>query len=1354
MPVQPDQPSAAAHLRGSHENAQAKEAQYQFLFEQANASRCILDSKGTYLFIDEKLARMMGGKPTDFLGKSLHEIFPDAADFHLKRFNKILSEKLGATFEDAFPLPDGMHRYLSNLQPVIDAHGNATGIEIAAIDLTERLRMAERHLIQKVAIEQNPTTIVVTDAEARIQYVNPRFTEVTGYSAEEALGQNPSIVQSGLTPESSYRQMWDALSSGCTWVGELTNRRKNGEIYWEEAHISPVLDDSCKIAHYVAVKVEITKRKLAEQALVESEARFRNLFEKNGIAMFLLDPVSGQIVAANQAAAVYYGYSIERLVAMSIDQINTLPREQIVQEMNRTVSDECNHFEFRHRLASGEIRDVEVHCNATRQGGRSLIHSIIHDITDRKKSQQDLEQLNLGLEAKVAARTAELSLAKEAAEAASRAKSIFLSNMSHEIRTPLNSVIGMSYLALKTDPTPAQRDYLQKIHLSADHLLGVINEILDFAKIESGKLTIDASRFDFWSVRENINGIFSEKFAEKGIRLFLDFDPAIPESMIGDLLRLDQILVNLINNALKFTEQGEVTVRARLVSTVQQSCVIRFEVQDSGIGMSQEQMGKLFQGFQQADDSITRRYGGTGLGLVISKQLVERMDGEIGLTSEPGKGSLFWFTIPLVKSQQRAGEEGNASSLEAIKGAYILLVEDNEFNQQVASGILEEAGAVVSVANNGREALDILRHQRFDCVLMDMQMPEMGGLETTRHIRADTALADTLVIAMTANAATEDQAACLQAGMNDFITKPIAPALLLTKLAHAIRKFSPTSRFIASDAKDKTTPGRRATDQSESPPAAASDGQTEREATGDPDIIDLSVLAKNVSSKPADIRKFALKFLESARQGLTDIDTALSSQDLVTACAVGHRIKAPARTVGAVKFAELCLSLEQLKHDGTLTQAGEIVGQLRALLGLIDEGINRKFASGNEERPKVEAPESALRVMMVDDEPFHFDFITTTLRKMGIDNVSHAQDGAHGLAMFLAEEVKPDILICDLEMPNMDGVEFLRNVAAHGFNGGVILLSGADASVLKTVGQLTRAHGINLLGAFEKPVSGSALAAAIARLERAPKPASGGYRPTETLSVEELRTGLANNHLEAYFQPKISIADRKVIGAECLARWRHPQRGIIGPNIFIPVAEAHGLIDDLTLRMVQKCAEQQGKWLRSGHHFKLSVNVSMDNLNRLDLPEVFDRIVRDAGVEPKNMVLELTESRLMENHTVALDIIARLRLKGFGLSIDDFGTGFSTMESLHKLPFTELKVDRAFVHGATRDEKSYAILASSVRLGRTFNLDIVAEGVETQVEWDMVAQAGCDVVQGYFVAKPMSADDFIQWNASWSDTGK
>ena len=436
-------------------------------------------------------------------------------------------------------------------------------------------------------------------------------------------------------------------------------------------------------------------------------------------------------------------------------------------------------------------------------GGGVLWHGFLTDISRQRRDALELGRYRHHLEELVEARTAELAEAMKAAEAASLAKSAFLANMSHEIRTPMNAIIGLTYLVRSDTHEPEQQARLEKVANAAEHLLSVINNVLDFSKIEAGKLQLTRAEFTVTQMLDGIAGMLAHRAAEKALAVQIDVDPKLArQPLMGDAQRISEVLLNFAGNAVKFTEVGFVRLSATVEQESPTSMQLRFEVRDSGIGISAEAQARLFQDFEQADSSTTRRYGGTGLGLAICRRLAELMHGRVGVESAPGLGSAFWLTLTLDKSIAPPAiappaPRSNAARelLEQFRGTRVLLAEDNAVNQEVAVALLGSAGIVVDVANDGQQALTMAGEHDYALILMDVQMPVMDGLDATRAIRAQPFGHDVPILAMTANAFAEERQRCLDAGMNDHVAKPVVAEQLFATLHMWLSRNAETRRM-------------------------------------------------------------------------------------------------------------------------------------------------------------------------------------------------------------------------------------------------------------------------------------------------------------------------------------------------------------------------------------------------------------------------------------------------------------------------------------------------------------------------------------------------------------------------------
>ena len=647
----------------------------------------------------------------------------------------------------------------------------------------ERLAAEEEMLTLRAAVEQSANTIVITSTDGSIEYANHAFEKSTGYTPAEVLGKNPRILKSGEQDAEFYRNLWETITSGNIWRGEFRNRRKDGSLYWDSATISPVQNDRGDILHFIAVKEDITERKALQTSLANTADRLLLATKAGGVGIWEWDIVNNVLTWDDEMYRLY-GISRDRFSgAYEAWRTGLHPddRERGDSEIQMALRGEKDFdTEFRVLWPNGEIHNIRALAILQRNAAGEPVHMIgtNWDITDHIRAQD------------------ELKAALKRAEAAAIAKSEFLSVMSHELRTPLNGVLGFAEILADTPLDEEQQSYIQTINSSGTHLLGVINDILDFSGIESGKLTIKTAPFAVAGTIEASLLTIRKSALEKGIDLRCETAPGTPEIMIGDELRVRQILINLLGNAVKFTARGSVILRVA-TTTAEGRQFVDFSVEDTGIGISSETLGTLFQPFTRADSSITRRSEGTGLGLAISRRLAEAMGGSIIVASTPGTGSTFTLRLPLEDSLQRDGgtfphfwmEPGGEAPIPH-GDRPVLVVEDDRNCSALAGKILGILGYDAEFASDGAEAVAAFAPGKFSAILMDMAMPVMDGLEATEKIREAEKPSGLRVpiIALTANVMPGEREQCLASGMDDFLAKPFTTAALAAKLRSVVQE--------------------------------------------------------------------------------------------------------------------------------------------------------------------------------------------------------------------------------------------------------------------------------------------------------------------------------------------------------------------------------------------------------------------------------------------------------------------------------------------------------------------------------------------------------------------------------------
>ncbi len=657
-----------------------------------------------------------------------------------------------------------------------------------ADDLTAELRgrsETEHELntqlrLQGAALNSSENAIVIMNEDGVVEWVNPSFTRLTGYTFDEAVGHSRNeLLMSAEQDVATVEHLWKTIMSGQSWQGELRNRRKDGSLYYEEVTITPLCNEAGETEHFVAIKQDISGRKKAEESLLKSEIRLRTLYESTSDAVMLLDEHG--FFDCNAATLQMFGCASKELfcskhpadLSPEIQPNGMLSATLAEQKIASAIADGSNRFEWVHRrVDNGKDFDAEVLLSAMTLDGRAVLQATVRDISERKQVEQAIWQ------------------AKESAEQASKAKSDFLANMSHEIRTPMNGVIGMTELALDTELTQEQREYLSLVKSSADSLLNVINDILDFSKIESGKMSIEKIDFSLEQMLRDTMKTLAVRAHEKRLELLFHVMPDVPDRLRGDPGRLRQIIVNLVGNAIKFTHEGEVEVEVtRNKAEPEGQVQLRFSIRDTGIGIARDKFSSIFESFSQADTSTTRKYGGTGLGLTITARLVELMDGHIELESEPGKGSTFSFTLPM--EVELDAPLAQYQQAENIAGMPVLVVDDNATNRRLLEEMLRNWKMRPTTVENAAQALVELERKAlggepYALALLDLRMPGMDGFELAERIRQHPEHVGVTVMMLTSEGQRGHAARCRETGVSSYLMKPVAQSELFDTIMTAL----------------------------------------------------------------------------------------------------------------------------------------------------------------------------------------------------------------------------------------------------------------------------------------------------------------------------------------------------------------------------------------------------------------------------------------------------------------------------------------------------------------------------------------------------------------------------------------
>ncbi len=1316
----------------------ARQAQHvsEFVVNALHDMVSVTDLAGRYRFVNKAWCKRFGKTHDMVIGRTIEEVAPRLMTSERRQalhecaaYGKVQVVRARMAFDDL-----GMCTMETTMTPYVNRASTVLGLVAVTRDISAQMKGQEA-LAQSLenlrrifnGSSDGMFAYEVGDPQGRLLFVNEC------YLAMWNMPRNPSGLYTRNEVMVAARKLFvDSAEEDRRITEILANREvQTDRLVLRDGR---VLERRCVPMQYPEGPIRVwTMRDITvqEQALVALRA-------SDGQQRALMDAFPGYVTVIDQdfvytyvnaRAATLFGVPVEALIGQHIRPYVGEQRYELTRQHLQRLRDGENIITERHYDALGNRPEVYLQVTqvlgAKGHGGLQRYYAFGIEITDLKRAEEALRS------------------AKDEAERANRAKSAFLASVSHELRTPLNAILGFSQL-LRAQPqiSAVAGDNAGEIERAGHHLLSLVDDLIELGGVEAGQLELTIAPVAVESVINESLSMVAPLAANQGIRIVFEGGNARHAVVSADAVRLRQIIINLLSNAIKYN-RPDGTVRVSCVyqgaEPAEGNAAVRVAVRDTGSGIEPAMTSRVFSAFERLG-AERGQIEGTGIGLAISRRLVSAMGGRIGFDSRVREGSTFWIDLPVFLPLVADAQTQVVLPFLPAAGRVprVLVAEDYGPNQAVLMQQLRIIGCEVDVVNDGVEALARWKAQRYALILSDLDMPHMGGHALARAIRAQESDAQgerVPIIAISAAVVAGERGRCIGSGMDDMLTKPIS----LEALHAMVRRWLKPDEKMLDALEVATAP-------------VVADGPASDQPQPEP-VLDVDALYQVLGRVSTDkARVLIATFLASADAGLRLL--AKPGQGKAQVAREMHRQIASARTVGAMRYARRALALEQtaLTQDaahmaGPLRDLQDALDQVRVQAGELERQVPTSMPVPLQAEMSGDPPVDAVvdSVLLVDDDPVVLMQMQQMLANIGVQQVLTARDGVQAIQIMASSPAPIDVVVCDLNMPEMDGVEMIRRFGQSGFHGALVLMSGADEQLLTTVGNLAQLQGLTVLGQVLKPATPQRMRSL---LRRTVAVAGGGQQTSGSVSPttpQAILAGIRDQAFSIWFQPKVDAHTLEPVGVEALARWRQADGSFISPNLFIVAAERAGIIGQLSGVLLQLALREAAALHAAGYPMAISLNLSALWLDDLNLPDLLLRSALEQGLRPADITFEVTETGVTKDIAIALDVLTRLRLKGFSLSIDDFGIGYSSFEQLGRIPFTEMKLDRSFVQRSTHDAAARAIMESSMAMAGKLMLRTVAEGVETEGELQLMRELGFDEIQGYLIARPMPRDELLRW---------